>query len=176
MPMASPAGPVSPPLAGRRRLSTLSTPARAVPFKASLYNPERLPRSSSAWPFAGSGTKTLAATSPVGSPAMRKSKSVPALPPIQSSYNRCCPIIFGGVEYRRSRPSNITSKFMDFLPKEGDEAAERNRLRRAEAVRKMMKESARIFKRADGNGDGQLDFDEYWYERSLALTTYGSPL
>ena len=51
---------------------------------------------------------------------------------------------------------------MDFLPKEGDEAAERNRLRRVEAVRKMMKESARIFKRADANGDGQLDFEEYW--------------
>ena len=43
----------------------------------------------------------------------------------------------------------------------GPEAAERNRLRKVESVRKLMRDNARIFSKADADGDGKLTFLEF---------------
>lgn len=43
----------------------------------------------------------------------------------------------------------------------GPEAAERNRLRKVENIRKLMRDNARIFTKADADGDGKLTFSEF---------------
>ena len=102
---------------------------------------------------------------------LRNSSSLPVLPVVRSSrdcgaehYKRASATIFGGLDYQRKqqqRHKSLSSRFLDFKLKGGEQAEERNRRRKMENVRKLMREASRLFQKADANHDGTLDFNEF---------------
>ena len=162
-----------PPLTGRRRLEQLAAPSRPVPLAATLLNPERRARMPAQGP-----ASVEAFIAPDNAPEeelphrmLRNSSSLPVLPVVRSSrdcgaehYKRASATIFGGLDYQRKqqqRHKSLSSRFLDFKLKGGEQAEERNRRRKMENVRKLMREASRLFQKADANHDGTLDFNEF---------------
>jgi len=162
----------------------LARPTRPVPFKVQMLNPSRrTARHSVALPplagYTRSQSDGVLRTSSQASPTASEmplempltSASESTLQPINAdllmsridmpnTYKRDHLTIWGGAEYMRQRPP-IKSRYLTWLPDSGSEAAERSKLRRVEIVKRIMRESARIFQKADANGDGSLDFPEF---------------
>lgn len=154
-----------------RRLEALAIPTRPVPFAATLLNPEKRHRTLAALPE-GSQTNELSqiSQSSVAS-VLPPSKSMPVLlVPLERKprptkidpalYKRPYHRIYGGLDYQNSRP-RVDSRFLNFQFAADEEAAERNQLRKRQMATKLLRESARLFIKADSNGDGQLDFREF---------------
>ena len=165
-----------------RRLDSLAVPNRPVPFAASLYNPSRRTQSLAALPGGsragdlsqGSFMSSLQSSSSVLPPSEsmpilyspeRKPRPTRLLPEL---YKRPYHTIYGGLDYQHGlggagglRPK-VESRFMKFSFAVDAEAEERNRQRKMQNITRLMRESARLFIKADSNGDGQLDFREFY--------------
>lgn len=168
-------------LTGRSRMNALASPTRPPPLKLQILNPARRPAFVSSPHSSGplEDYDHLAQFSEVSQlSAIPTSKSLPNLPMLSLSrieskadkvygantFKRFSNTIYGGLAYqRRQRELGVASKYMDYMPKEADsEAAERNRRRKLDVHRKMMREAGRMFDKADTNKDGQLDFIEFY--------------
>jgi hypothetical protein len=152
-----------------RGLATLARPVRKIPYKLQLLNPERrMPRSPrmtlppllESTSLGNLSSMSGFSASSVGS--MHASASLPMIlhrvdaEVLRSRYDdpkfyrRDHLTIWGGADYQLhlKKKIKVKSKYLSFLPEQNVDAAERARQRKLESVKKLMRESARIFQKA----------------------------
>lgn len=154
---------------GRRRIELLSQATRPVPLKLQLLNPARRVRNTLDTFATG---EHLACSSSLSTLSTSTSLPLiltrPGTRPIKinggAHFKPDHSTIWGGEQYmhRQRRLRKVSSKYMDFMPAEGCEAAEQARRRQLNKHRSMMREAGRMFEKADKDKDGQLNFPEFF--------------
>jgi hypothetical protein len=142
-----------------RGLATLARPVRKIPYKLQLLNPElRMPRSPrmtlppllESTSLGNLSSMSGFSASSVGS--MHASASLPMIlhrvdaEVLRSRYDD--PKFYRRDHLTLKKKIKVKSKYLSFLPEQNVDAAERARQRKLESVKKLMRESARIFQKA----------------------------